>query len=127
MRRGNLFLATKSAHEEAYVNDRRRHPSVAAFKVTKILVLVVVLALLSVAFTAFAVADPPEGNKVDICHYQAKDKIIDGELVPAGWYLIEVSTRSVNKHIAKHADASGVRDFVHDGTASCADEAATEA
>lgn len=55
-------------------------------------------------------AAPPEGNKTDLCHYQSKDKVIDGMVVSAGWYLINISVRSVDSHTRKHNE-DGTFDF----------------
>ncbi len=75
-------------------------------KVSKVLATLVVVTLISLAFTAIAVADPPAGNKLDICHNQMHDYVDDlGNVTqPAGWYLLEVAKKSFDKHHAKHGD-----------------------
>ena len=81
------------------------------FNSKKILVILVTVMVLSVVFSAFAFAAPPADNKVDICHFQAKDEpltLSDGTtiIVPAGWYFINVSVKSFEKHHMKHGDFS---------------------
>lgn len=66
--------------------------------------LVIVMAM-SLLVTAVVSAAPPEGNKVDICHNQTKDETLsDGTVVPAGWYFLNVSVKSWDKHHEKHGD-----------------------
>jgi hypothetical protein len=64
---------------------------------------------MSLLVTAVVSAAPPEGNKVDICHNQTKDETLsDGTVVPAGWYFLNVSVKSFEKHHQKHGDFSFV-------------------
>lgn len=73
--------------------------------VKKILLFLVLVMAMSLMVTAIASADPPDGNKVDICHNQTKDETLsDGTVVPAGWYFINVSQKSFDKHHQKHGD-----------------------
>ena len=77
----------------------------------KILLLLVIVMAMSLMVTAVASADPPSGNKVDICHNQTKDTTLsDGTVVKAGWYFINVSQKSFGKHHEKHGDFSFVPD-----------------
>ena len=59
--------------------------------------------MLGMSAIAPVLADPPERNKVFICHYQTKDKTIDEVFQPAGWYPQEVSVKSLQKHL-NHED-----------------------
>jgi hypothetical protein len=56
-----------------------------------------------------ASADPPAGNKTDLCHYQAKVT----DFVPVGWYLINVSTKgkAIEKHLTHFSVADDEFDF----------------
>lgn len=73
--------------------------------VKKILLFLVIVMAMSLMVTTIASADPPSGNKVDICHNQTKDETLsDGTVVPAGWYFINVSVKSYEKHHEKHGD-----------------------
>jgi len=73
--------------------------------VKKILLFLVIVMAMSLMVTTIASADPPSGNKVDICHNQTKDETLsDGTVVPAGWYFINVSVKSWDKHHQKHGD-----------------------
>ena len=67
-------------------------------------VITIFAIMIGMSAVAPVLADPPEGNKVFICHNQTKDKTIDEVIQPAGWYPQEIAVKSLEKHKDKHGD-----------------------